>query len=148
MIATVEELEGVVNSCEKDFTRLEGAIASSAFKGIAEIESATRSVELNLAEIKSSLTAAGTMGDPITAFQNQIKTATNLLNENEALSSNDSFKSLSGYVDKVTKAIELCKNESVSLDDALKKFGLDGATAFATGKRAISDFGLTVRICA
>ena len=144
MIATVEELEGVVNSCEKDFTRLEGAIASSAFKGIAEIESATRSVELNLAEIKSSLTAAGTMGDPITAFQNQIKTATNLLNKNEALSSNESFKSLSGYVDKVSKAIELCKNESVSLDDALKKVGLDGATAFATGKRAISDFGLTV----
>lgn len=144
MIATVEELEGVVNSCEKDFTRLEGAIASSAFKGIAEIESATRSVELNLAEIKSSLTTAGTMGDPITAFQNQIKTATNLLNKNEALSSSESFKSLSGYVDKVTKAIELCKNESVSLDDALKKVGLDGATAFATGKRAISDFGLTV----
>ena len=144
MIATVEELEGVVNSCEKDFTRLEGAIASSAFKGIAEIESATRSVELNLAEIKSSLTAAGTMGDPITAFQNQIKTATNLLNKNEALSSNESFKSLSDYVNKVTKAIELCKNESVSLDDALKKVGLDGATAFATGKRAISDFGLTV----
>lgn len=144
MIATVEELEGVVNSCEKDFTRLEGTIASSAFKGIAEIESATRSVELNLAEIKSSLTAAGTMGDPITAFQNQIKTATNLLNKNEALSSNESFKSLSDYVNKVTKAIELCKNESVSLDDALKKVGLDGATAFATGKRAISDFGLTV----
>ena len=144
MIATIEELEGVVKSCENDFTRLEGAIASSAFKGIAEVESATRSVELNIAEIKSSLTAAGTMGDPITAFQNQIKNATNLLSKNEALSSNASFQSLSGYVEKVSKALEMCKNESISLDDALKKVGLDGATAFATGKRAISDFGVTV----
>lgn len=143
MIATIEELEGVVKSCENDFTRLEGAIASSAFKGIAEVESATRSVELNIAEIKSSLTAAGTMGDPITAFQNQIKNATNLLSKNEALSSNASFQSLSGYVEKVSKALEMCKNESISLDDALKKVGLDGATAFATGKRAISDFGVT-----
>lgn len=144
LIGLLEPLDTKLKECGGDAEKLKTILSASGSEGIQGIEGLINRINNVTSAIKNSLSTNGLMGDPITAFQNQIKTATNLLNKNESLSSENSFKSLSGYVDKVSKAIELCKSESISLDDALKKVGLDGATAFATGKRAISEFGLTV----
>ena len=139
--AELTRLEGVLEVCGGDSTKLSEALKNAGVNG----ENAVSRLNTAVATLKNELQAAGNTGT--ISLRQIIETAAqmqSLLNRNPQLAGTAQYSALTAQLAAFKNIITACNGDAAKLEAALKSTGVNGASALNDAKTAMASFKQSV----
>lgn len=140
--STLAEIDTILEACHRDASQLPAALNGTSMEdAIAKI----KSLLTQLSALRNELTFTGDTG---TFSRRNINDTLNsmltLRNRSGEYSGTAEYKELEAQIRLFGDAIQWCRTQGVSLNDAFKHFGTDGKSAIEAANTAMSSLKLKV----